>query len=79
MVYPINPQRQIGFFLEFLYGYRSSSAYRPEMLAKRYDLNVILQSKKKNKRGYYEATLIPISDDSNQFLILELPMLLLRS
>jgi KDO2-lipid IV(A) lauroyltransferase len=31
----------------------------------RYDLNVILQSKKKkNKRGYYEATLIPISDDS---------------
>jgi KDO2-lipid IV(A) lauroyltransferase len=35
MVYPaINPQRQIGFSLEFLYGYRSSSAYRPEMLEK---------------------------------------------
>jgi KDO2-lipid IV(A) lauroyltransferase len=26
----------------------------PEMLAKRYDLNVIFESKK--KRGYYEAT-----------------------
>jgi lauroyl/myristoyl acyltransferase len=36
----------------------------PEMLAKRYDLNVIFAKVKKVRRGYYEATLIPISDDS---------------
>jgi lauroyl/myristoyl acyltransferase len=36
----------------------------PELLAKRYDLNVIFAKVKKIRRGYYEATLIPISDDS---------------
>ncbi|MEZ7498620.1 lysophospholipid acyltransferase family protein [Flavobacterium sp. Arc3] len=35
----------------------------PEMLAKKYDLNVIFAKVKKVRRGYYEATLIPISDD----------------
>jgi len=35
----------------------------PEMLAKRYDMNVIFAKVKKVRRGYYEATLIPISDD----------------
>ncbi|PKH67962.1 lipid A biosynthesis acyltransferase [Flavobacterium sp. ALD4] len=35
----------------------------PEMLAKRYDLNVIFAKVKKVRRGYYEATLVPISDD----------------
>jgi KDO2-lipid IV(A) lauroyltransferase len=35
----------------------------PEMLAKRYDLNVIFAKVKKVRRGYYEATLIPLSDD----------------
>jgi KDO2-lipid IV(A) lauroyltransferase len=49
--------------LEFLYGYRSSSTYRPNA-GKRYDLNVIFCKVKKIKRGYYEATLIPITDDS---------------
>jgi lauroyl/myristoyl acyltransferase len=33
-----------------------------EMLAKKYDLNVIFAKVKKIKRGYYEATLIPLSD-----------------
>lgn len=35
----------------------------PEMLAKKYDLNVIFVKVQKVKRGYYEATLIPISDN----------------
>jgi KDO2-lipid IV(A) lauroyltransferase len=39
-------QRQIGFSLEFLYGIEVPVHTGPEMLAKRYDLNVILQSKK---------------------------------
>lgn len=36
----------------------------PEMLSKKYDLNVIFAKVKKVKRGYYEATLIPITDDA---------------
>lgn len=34
-----------------------------EMLAKKHDLNVIFAKVRKVKRGYYEATLIPLSDD----------------
>lgn len=34
-----------------------------EMLAKKYDLNVIYVKVKKVKRGYYEATLIPLSNN----------------
>lgn len=33
-----------------------------EMLAKRYDLEVVFAKVKKVKRGYYEATFVPISD-----------------
>ncbi len=39
----------------------------PEMLSKKYDLNVIFAKVKKVKRGYYEATLIPITDDAKSF------------
>jgi KDO2-lipid IV(A) lauroyltransferase len=46
MVYPaINPKAN-RFFIEFLYGIEVPVHTGPEMLAKRYDLNVILQSKK---------------------------------
>ena len=34
-----------------------------EMLAKRYDLNVLFVKVKKVRRGFYEATFIPITDD----------------
>lgn len=34
-----------------------------EMLAKKYDLNVLFVKVKKLKRGFYEATFIPISDN----------------
>ena len=34
-----------------------------EMLAKKYDLNVLFVKVKKLKRGFYEATFIPITDD----------------
>lgn len=34
-----------------------------EMLAKKHDLNVVFAKVKKVKRGYYEATLIPLSDN----------------
>jgi KDO2-lipid IV(A) lauroyltransferase len=34
-----------------------------EMLAKKYDLNVLFVKVKKVKRGYYEATFIPITDN----------------
>ncbi|TDE03772.1 lysophospholipid acyltransferase family protein [Flavobacterium hiemivividum] len=35
----------------------------PEMLAKRYDLTVVFAKVKKVGRGYYEATLIPLSEE----------------
>lgn len=34
-----------------------------EMLAKKYNLNVVFAKVEKIKRGYYQATLIPITDD----------------
>jgi KDO2-lipid IV(A) lauroyltransferase len=34
-----------------------------EMLAKRYDLEVVFAKVKKIKRGYYEATFVPIATD----------------
>lgn len=36
----------------------------PEMLSKKYDLNVLFVKVKKVKRGFYEATLVPITDDA---------------
>lgn len=36
-----------------------------EMLAKKHNLNVIYAKVKKVKRGYYEATLIPLTDNPN--------------
>jgi KDO2-lipid IV(A) lauroyltransferase len=36
-----------------------------EMLAKKYDLNVVFAKVRKVKRGYYEATLIPITTEPN--------------
>ena len=35
----------------------------PEMLAKKYDLTVVFAKVKKVKRGYYELTIIPLSDN----------------
>lgn len=37
----------------------------PEMLAKKYDMTVVFAKVKKVKRGYYELTIIPISDNPN--------------
>lgn len=36
----------------------------PEMLAKKYDMTVVFAKVKKVKRGYYELTIIPISDNA---------------
>ena len=35
----------------------------PEMLSKKYDMTVVFAKVKKLKRGYYELTIIPLSDD----------------
>ncbi|WP_338644814.1 lipid A biosynthesis acyltransferase [Flavobacterium sp. KS-LB2] len=37
----------------------------PEMLAKKYDMTVVFAKVKKVKRGYYELTIVPISDNPN--------------
>lgn len=36
----------------------------PELLSKKYNLNVVFAKVSKVKRGYYEMTLIPITDDA---------------
>jgi KDO2-lipid IV(A) lauroyltransferase len=38
-----------------------------EMLAKKYDLSVIMVKVKKVKRGYYEATFLTIADNPNEY------------
>lgn len=38
-----------------------------EMLAKKYDLSVIMVKVKKVRRGYYEATFLPIADNPKEF------------
>lgn len=38
-----------------------------EMLAKKYDLSVIMVKVKKVKRGYYEATFLPIAENPNDY------------
>ncbi|MDX6182751.1 lysophospholipid acyltransferase family protein [Flavobacterium sp. Fl-77] len=38
-----------------------------EMLAKKYDLSVLFVKVKKLKRGYYEATFVPICNNSKEF------------
>ncbi|WP_276381846.1 lysophospholipid acyltransferase family protein [Flavobacterium sp. H4147] len=38
-----------------------------EMLAKKYDLSVISVEVRKVKRGYYEATFVPIADDPKEY------------
>lgn len=38
----------------------------PELLSKKYDLNVLYVQITKVKRGYYEATLIPICEDAKK-------------
>ncbi|TPG31857.1 lysophospholipid acyltransferase family protein [Flavobacterium pectinovorum] len=38
-----------------------------EMLAKKYDLSVVFVKVKKVRRGYYEATIIPIADNPKEY------------
>ncbi len=38
-----------------------------EMLAKKYDLSVVFVQVKKVRRGYYEATIIPIADNPKEY------------
>ncbi|PHR69354.1 MAG: lipid A biosynthesis acyltransferase [Lutibacter sp.] len=49
-----------------------------EMLAKKYDLNIILVSTKKLKRGYYESSFTLITDDAKKYPDYELTDIFLR-
>lgn len=49
-----------------------------EMLAKRYDLTVLFVKVKKIKRGYYEATFVPITDDPRSIPDFEITNVFLR-
>lgn len=49
-----------------------------EMLAKRYDLTVLFVKVKKIKRGFYEATFVPITDDARSIPDFEITNVFLR-
>lgn len=50
-----------------------------EMLAKRHNLNVLFVKVKKVKRGFYEATFIPITDDPQSLPDFEITNIFLRA
>ena len=49
-----------------------------EMLAKKYDLNVLFVKVKKVKRGFYEATFVPITDNPTSIPDFEITNTFLR-
>ncbi|MBS7254914.1 lysophospholipid acyltransferase family protein [Flavobacterium branchiicola] len=49
-----------------------------EMLAKKYDLSVIMVKVKKLKRGYYEATFISLADDPKEYNDFEITEMYLK-
>jgi lauroyl/myristoyl acyltransferase len=55
--------KQIAHWESFM-GMETPVHIGPELLSKKYNLNVIFAKVKKVKRGYYEMTLIPITDDA---------------
>lgn len=55
--------KQIAHWESFM-GIETPVHIGPELLSKKYNLNVVFAKVKKVKRGYYEATLIPITDDA---------------
>lgn len=57
--------RRAKYWRDFM-GIKSPVYTGAENLAKRYDLAVIYMKVKKVKRGYYEATLIPICEESTK-------------
>lgn len=58
-----SPKRaQIAHWENFM-GIDSPVHIGPELLSKKYNLNVVFAKVTKVKRGYYEATLIPITDE----------------
>lgn len=59
-----SPARNRIFHWDHFMGIEVPVHTGPEMLSKKYDLNVLFVKVKKVKRGYYEATLVPITDDA---------------
>lgn len=49
-----------------------------EMLAKKYDLSVLFIKVKKIKRGYYEATIVPICENPNDYANFEITEMYLK-
>ncbi|MEL1240722.1 lysophospholipid acyltransferase family protein [Flavobacterium flavipallidum] len=54
--------KQIAHWESFM-GIETPVHIGPELLSKKYNLNVVFAKVTKVKRGYYEATLIPITDE----------------
>lgn len=55
--------KQIAHWESFM-GMETAVHIGPELLSKKYNLNVVYAKITKVKRGYYEATLVPITDDA---------------
>ena len=69
--------KKTHYWSEF-FGVRVPIHTGTEMLAKKYDMNIVLLETKKIKRGYYETTFTLITDDAKKYLDYELTDIFLR-
>ena len=62
-----SPQLKKTYYWTSFFGVKVPAHTGAEMLAKRYDMNMVFMNTKKLKRGYYETTFSLITDDANKF------------
>lgn len=67
-----SPQLRKTFYWREFFGIKVPIHTGTEMLAKKYDLNIVFMNVKKIKRGYYETTFSLITDDAKKYADYEL-------
>ena len=67
-----SPQLKKTFYWNDFLGVKVPIHTGAEMLAKKYDLNIVFMQVKKVKRGYYETTFSLIANDANKYSDYEL-------
>lgn len=73
-----SPQLKKTFYWQNFFGVKVPIHTGTEMLAKKYDLNIVFMDVKKIKRGYYETTFSLITDDAKKYADYELTDIFLK-
>jgi KDO2-lipid IV(A) lauroyltransferase len=73
-----SPSLRKTFYWSEFFGVKVPIHTGAEMLAKKYDLNIVMMVTRKVKRGYYETTFSLITDDANAYPNYELTDMFLR-